>query len=171
MIPTLLVAQIFTQDSNQPQYAQSPQTNQLVSVGTVQSVIDGDTLVLSIAGQSERVRLVGIDTPESVSTITPEQCFGAEATQALKGLVAPGDIVQIAADVERRDRYGRLLLYVHTADDTFINQWLVQAGFADVMFFEPNTSLRPTFTAARNLAKSGDAGLWGQCDGPDQPLS
>lgn len=136
----------------------------------VESVIDGDTLVLSISGQSERVRLVGIDTPESVSPQTPVQCFGAESTQALQGLVAPGDTVQISADLERRDRYGRLLLYVHTDQGIFINQWLVESGFADVLFFEPNTALRAPFTAARNEARSGDVGLWGQCDGPDQPL-
>lgn len=134
-------------------------------------MIDGDTLILSISGQSERVRLVGIDTPETVSPRTPVQCYGAEATQALKGLVAPGDTVQIAADLERRDRYGRLLLYVHTDQGIFINQWLVKSGFADVAFFEPNTALRAPLTAARNKARSGHVGLWGQCDGPDQPLS
>lgn len=137
----------------------------------VSSVIDGDTLSVIIAGKTERVRLIGIDTPESVSTSTPKQCFGDEASAALEGLVAPGDVVIIASDTERRDRYGRLLLYVHTNDGLFINEWLVSAGFADVLFYEPNTTFRTELTAARNQARAASVGLWGACDGPDQPLS
>ncbi len=142
-----------------------------ITTAAVTKVIDGDTLEILIAGNTERVRLIGIDTPESVSTSTPKQCFGEEASLALKGVVVPGDIVTVAADSERRDRYGRMLLYVHGPDGLFLNEWLLAAGFADVLFFEPNTGFRAQFTQARNVARSNGLGLWGSCEGPDQPLN
>lgn len=138
---------------------------------TVTKIIDGDTLEVVIGDQTERIRLLGIDTPESVSTNTPEQCFGVEASLALKGLVREGDPIILSADVERRDRYGRMLVYAHTSDGVFINHWLLAGGFADVLIYEPNIAMRSEFTATRNLARSNSAGLWGVCDGPDQPLS
>lgn len=140
-------------------------------VATIEWVIDGDTVDLMIAGEQERVRLIGIDTPESVSRDTPIQCFGAEASMALKGLLPVGSEVRIERDAEPRDRFGRLLLYLYRAeDDLFVNQWLVANGFADTLFFEPNTTYRSSFTDLRNQARSAALGLWASCDGPDQPL-
>lgn len=137
----------------------------------VEFVIDGDTVDLAIAGTTERVRLIGIDTPESVSRDTPVQCFGAEASEALTGLLPPGTAVVIERDIEARDRFGRLLLYLRRADDgLFVNRWMVEQGFADTLFIEPNTTFEADFTRARNEARSADLGLWGACDGPDQPL-
>ena len=142
-----------------------------ITTAAVTKVVDGDTLEILIAGKTERVRLIGIDTPESVSTSTPKQCFGEEASLALKGLVVPGDVVAISSDSEQRDRYGRMLLYVHSPDGLFLNEWLLSTGFADVLFYEPNTALRSQFTQARNYARSNGLGLWSNCDGPDQPLN
>ena len=142
-----------------------------VGSATVERVIDGDTVELVIDGQPERVRLIGIDAPESVSPKVPEQCFGAEASKALAGLLPAGTTVRIERDVEARDRYHRLLLYLYRPDDElFVNQWLVEAGFADAVAYEPNTSLQDRFEAARRQAEVSGIGLWGQCDGPDQPL-
>lgn len=139
--------------------------------GVVEFVIDGDTVDLLIAGESERVRLIGIDTPESVSRDVPVQCFGPEAADALTGLLPPGAPVRIERDEEARDRFGRLLLYVYRADDhLFVNEWLVAEGFADVLFFDPNTTFEASFTRLRNDARAAGLGLWGVCDGPDQPL-
>lgn len=153
--------------TQQPLAAGSPRP---ISTAAVTKIIDGDTIEVDIAGNTERIRLIGIDTPESVSTSTPKQCFGEEASLALKGLIVPGDTVTVASDVERRDRYGRMLAYVHGPDGLFLNEWMLAAGFADVLFFEPNTALEPLFTQARNSARTSSLGLWGSCDGPDQPL-
>ena len=140
-------------------------------VATVDYVIDGDTVDLIIAGQEDRVRLIGIDAPESVSRDVPVQCFGAEASEALTGLLPPGSQVRIERDKEARDRYGRLLLYVHRVDDDlFVNRWLIEQGFADALFFEPNTHFEAEFTRVRNTARAEGRGLWSSCDGPDQPL-
>lgn len=135
-------------------------------------MIDGDTVDLIIDGNEERVRLIGIDAPESVSRSDPIQCFGPEASDALTGLLPPGTAVTISRDVEARDRFGRLLLYIHrTEDDLFINRYLVEAGFADALFFEPNTSFEVDFTRVRNEARANDVGLWGACGGPDEPMN
>lgn len=142
------------------------------STAVVDYVVDGDTVDLTIDGQVERVRLIGIDTPESVSRDDPVQCFGIEASDALRGLLPEGTAVRIERDAEARDRFGRLLLYVYRADDDlFVNRWLVDGGFADTLFFEPNTSFETEFTRARNEARSAELGLWGACDGPDQPVN
>lgn len=134
-------------------------------------VIDGDTVELSIGTVTERARLLGIDAPESVSPKVPDQCFGAEASQALHDLLPPGSGVRIERDAESRDRYGRLLLYLYRADDgLFVNQWMLESGLADAMAFEPNTTFAVPFEAARSQAEAAGTGLWGRCDGPDQPL-
>ncbi|MEM7326472.1 MAG: thermonuclease family protein [Actinomycetota bacterium] len=140
-------------------------------VGTVVFVIDGDTVDLDIEGQRERVRLLGIDAPESVHRSVPEQCYGAESAAALTELLPIGSQVVLERDKDPRDRFGRLLLYVYRAeDDLFVNRWLVRNGLADTAFYEPNTARADTLTEARAAARSEGAGLWSDCDGPDQPL-
>ena len=148
-----------------------PVPDQPVEFGTVLFVIDGDTVDLEIDGQEERVRLLGIDAPESVHRSVPEQCFGAESSAALSELLPVGSQVRLERDEDPRDRYGRLLLYLYRVeDDLFVNRWLVQNGLADTSFYEPNTARVDELTAARAEARANRVGLWGSCDGPDQPL-
>ncbi|MGH1504323.1 MAG: thermonuclease family protein [Acidimicrobiales bacterium] len=140
--------------------------------GVVRHVVDGDTVELELAGGViERVRLIGVDAPESVSRNDPVQCFGPEASTRLGELLPVGTLLRVERDAEARDRYDRLLLYLYRADDDlFVNEWLLAEGLADVMFFEPNTTFEVAFTRVRNQARAGGVGLWGACDGPDQPL-
>ncbi len=140
-------------------------------VGEVVYVIDGDTVDIAINGQVERVRLIGIDTPETVSRTDPVQCFGAEASEALLGLIPPGSMVQLERGPEPRDRYGRLLLYLRRqSDGLFVNQWMIEGGFADSVNYAPNDGFAEQFDRARDQARSQKRGLWAACDGPDQPL-
>ncbi len=164
-----------------------PPTTGTAETAIVEFVIDGDTVDLIIDGQQERVRLIGVDTPESVSRDTPVQCYGAEASAALKGLLPINSVVRIERDAEARDRFGRVLLYLYRSDpnttdpgttdpnttdgELFVNEWLLTNGFADTLFFEPNTTYRSQFTRLRNSARDAGVGLWGACEGPDQPLS
>lgn len=136
----------------------------------VVAVVDGDTIDVSFeqAG-AERVRLIGIDAPESVSPSTPEQCFGAEASEALTDLLPPGTRVRLERDLETRDRYGRLLAYVHH-DDVLINARLIEHGYANAVFYAPNTAYEVEFTRREAKAREAGVGLWSACDGPDQPL-
>lgn len=127
-------------------------------------VIDGDTIEVRIAGATERVRLIGIDTPESVDPRSPVDCFGPEASEAAKELLPEGTQVRLVRDVEARDRYGRLLAYVYReADATFVNLVLAEQGFADVATFPPNVSHTDEFVAAVAAARGDRRGLWGAC--------
>lgn len=142
-----------------------------VTSAVIEAVVDGDTVDLAIGGRRERVRLLGVDAPESVARHVPEQCFGREASEALAELLPPGSLVEVTRDVEARDRFGRLLLYLVRADDgLFVNRWLVETGLADAVSYEPNTTHRADLERARRTAVASGAGLWGSCDGPDQPL-
>lgn len=141
----------------------------------VVDVIDGDTVELDFTGRRERVRLLGVDAPESVHPTVPVQCFGAEASAGLADLLPAGAEVLVERDVEARDRYDRLLLYLFVVDDpadetVFVNRWLVANGLADTSFYEPNTTRATELTRARAEARARSAGLWGSCDGPDQPI-
>lgn len=137
---------------------------------SVSRVVDGDTIEVAIGNEIHRVRLLGIDAPETVHPTRPEQCYGRQASDELRRLLPAGSVIQLSRDIEPRDHFERLLLYVHREDGLFVNQWLVDEGLADSVFYEPNTFHRVTFTRAANRAKANGAGLWGACEGPDQPL-
>ena len=139
--------------------------------GTVVAVIDGDTVDVRVGGRVERVRLIGVDTPETVARDRPVQCFGAEASAATKGLLPPGTEVRLERDEVTRDRYGRLLAYVwRRADDVLVNLALVEGGFADAASYGDNESLRDLLAGAEATARSDGVGLWSACGGPDVDL-
>lgn len=134
----------------------------------VSTVIDGDTVDVRIGGGTERVRLIGVDTPESVARDRPVQCFGAEASAHLSSLLPAGTAVRLERDDVARDRYGRLLAYVYReADDLLVNLSLVEGGFADAVTFGDNEALHATFSAAEATARAEGVGLWSACGGPD----
>src|SRR3954452_22219370 len=104
----------------------------------VTRVVAADTIHVSLGGQDETVRYIGIDTPESVKPGTPVQCFAKAASAANERLV-DGRRVRLSFDAERRDRYGRLLAYVYRADDdAFFNASLVEDGYARPLTIPPN---------------------------------
>jgi micrococcal nuclease len=135
---------------------------------TVVRVIDGDTLVIAVAGAEEPVRLIGIDTPESVARDRPVECFGDEASSRLAQLLPPGTAVRLTRDVEPRDRYDRLLAYAHrSGDGLFVNAAQVRDGYAEAKDYPPNTTYRADFERAERAARQARLGLWGACGGPD----
>jgi len=89
---------------------------------TVARVVDGDTIDVTVNGTEERVRLIGIDTPETVKPNTPVQCYGPEASEHTKELLPPGTPVYLERDLVARDDYGRLLSYVFRNDGVFVNR-------------------------------------------------
>jgi len=137
------------------------------------SVVDGDTLKINYKGKEESVRLIGIDAPESrinkkakndaqrsgedLKTIT---AMGKEATNYVKSLVKPGDTVRIEFDVQKRDKYGRLLSYVYLPNGTMLNEEIVKAGFANVMTEPPNVKYQERFLKAYREARENGRGLW-----------
>ena len=133
-------------------------------VVTVVTVVDGDTVEVAIDGRTERVRLIGIDTPETVHPTEPVECFGPEASARLGDLLPAGTEVDLVGDVEERDRYDRLLAYVlRRADDLFVNLTLVAEGYAAVLPLPPNTAFADDFAAAEAAARTAGLGQWGRC--------
>ena len=136
---------------------------------TVDRIVDGDTLVAVIGGQREKVRLIGINTPESVDPDRPVMCFGKEASRHLEELVPPGTPVRVERDVEPRDKYGRVLGYVYRArDGLFVNLAQVTDGFANQYTFPPNVAHTNEFKQAASQARAQNVGLWGACPAPFQ---
>ncbi|HET6772515.1 MAG TPA: thermonuclease family protein [Acidimicrobiales bacterium] len=139
---------------------------------TVLRVVDGDTVVVALGEATETVRLIGIDTPESVARDRPDECFGAEASHRLAELLPPGTAVLLTRDVEPRDLYDRLLAYVHRPDDgLFVNAAQVAGGYAEAKDYPPNTTHRADFERAERAARRAGLGLWSACGGPDVPLA
>jgi micrococcal nuclease len=127
----------------------------------VTRVVDGDTVEARIGGESEDVRYIGIDTPETVKPGEPVQCYGPQAGAANRRLVE-GRTVRLVFDRERRDVYGRLLAYVY-AGDTFVNAQLVRGGYARVLTIPPNVAHAGLFRRVARAAGIAGRGLWGSC--------
>jgi micrococcal nuclease len=137
----------------------------------VARVIDGDTFVAQLGGEPEHVRLIGIDTPETKRPGAPVECFGTEASAALSELLPAGTTVRLERDVEDRDRYGRLLAYVHRVPDgLFVNEAMAAGGFAAASAIPPNTTRTGEMADAAQAARTTGAGLWGRCGGAHEPV-
>ena len=124
---------------------------------TVERIIDGDTIVLK---GGERVRYIGIDTPE----MNPKEPFAKEATE-LNAILVEGREVRLEYDKERLDRYGRTLAYVYVMVwdlEVFVNEYLVRVGYAKVATYPPNVKYRDRFLAAEKVARDMKRGVWGR---------
>lgn len=136
--------------------AESPLSGELVSVT---KHVDGDTLWVS---GGEKVRFIGMDTPET--TNGRRDCFGAEASARTAELLPLGTEVRLEYDAGRRDRYGRTLAYVYRASDgLFVNASLVRDGYAQVMTVPPNVAHAEEFVALQREAREAGRGFWGAC--------
>ena len=124
----------------------------------VTRVIDGDTI--EIEG-GEKVRYIGIDTPETVDPRKPVQCFSVEASKKNKELVE-GKNVRLEKDITDKDKYGRLLRYVYI-DNIFINLELVKQGFAFSYTYPPDIKYQAEILAAEAEAREANRGLWAAC--------
>lgn len=130
---------------------------------TVERVVDGDTIVVLVAGRRARVRLSGIDTPETVKPGSAVECFGPEASREA-GRLLDGQAVRLDFDVETSDRYGRWLAYVvRRADGRLVNEDLLRGGFAERFRDTPNRRHLERFVAAERAARREGAGLWSAC--------
>jgi len=130
------------------------------AVVQVVRVIDGDTIqVCCIARKREKVRYIGINTPETKHPTKGVEYYGQEAAEANRKLVEDKTVI-LTFDVEQRDRYGRLLAYVFLEDGTFVNAWLVEHGFAQVMTVPPNVKHQDLFLKLQREARETGRGLW-----------
>ena len=162
--------------------AQAPATRLEEPAGyetaTVTRVVDGDTIEATVTavapgpaagqtqvGQTYDIRLIGIDTPESVKPGTPVECFAKEASAATKALLE-GQEVRLVKDVEEADRYDRLLRYVYLGDE-MANARLVANGYAHAYTYPPNVRHADLLVQLEREARDNDRGLWAQeaCSG------
>ncbi|HET8575010.1 MAG TPA: thermonuclease family protein [Candidatus Paceibacterota bacterium] len=135
---------------------------------TVTKVVDGDTIKIDLNGKEETLRLIGMDTPETVDPRKPVQCFGREASNEAKALLT-GRKVRIAADPTQdiRDKYGRLLVYVWRDDGLFYNQYMIEQGYAHEYTYYVPYEYQADFKQAEQDARENERGLWSPstCDG------
>jgi micrococcal nuclease len=141
------------------------------AVALVTRVVDGDTVEARIEGEVEDVRLIGVDTPETVEPGAPVECFGPQASRFTHGLL-DGKRVRLVFGEERRDDYGRLLAYAyldpaleaHAPDrPRFVNAALIREGLARTLTIPPNDRFASLLRRLELRAARSGRGLWGAC--------
>jgi micrococcal nuclease len=125
----------------------------------VDRVVDGDTFIAVLAGRRERIRVIGVDTPETVDPNRPVQPYGKEASNFAKQMLS-GRTVRLVGDVEPRDKFGRLLAYVWLPDGTFWNALLAAEGYAQLITIPPDVTYAALFRRLVEEARSANRGLW-----------
>jgi len=126
--------------------------------GTVVRVVDGDTIHVRIGDRVEKVRYIGVNTPEVHHPTKGEEPGGRVASEINRRLVT-GRHVRLELDVQERDRYGRLLAYVW-AGEIMVNAELVRLGYAQVMTIPPNVRYQEMFVKLQREAREAGRGLW-----------
>jgi len=137
-----------------------PQTDNLIQEKTVVEVIDGDTIDVFLEDQVQRVRLIGVNTPETVDRRRGVQCYGPEASKFLKELLT-GKIVNLEEDPTQysKDNYGRLLRYVYLNEEN-INQKLIKEGYGFEYTYKKPYKYQSEFREAQRDARDNYKGLW-----------
>lgn len=149
---------------------ENPVVNQAAidnNIFLITRVVDGDTIELE---SGEKVRYIGVNTPETVDPNQPTQCFGPESSKRNKELVE-GKKVKLEKDVSDKDKYGRLLRYVYLTDGTFVNLVLVREGYANVATYPPDVKFQNQFLQAEKEASDKNLGLWSKCNNLSQTTS
>lgn len=132
--------------------------------GEVQYVIDGDTFEVKLDnGDSERVRAILVNTPETCHKTSPADCqadpYGEEAKDFTRNLL-DGQTVYLEHDVEERDPYGRMLAYVYLEDGSMYQELILEEGLAEIMAIKPNIKYQSSFEAIEQKAKTQHLNLW-----------
>lgn len=154
----LFASLFFDFDFNEERFLQE-KSNNVGETAMVMSVIDGDTIILE---SGERVRYIGIDTPEySFDENVANECFGEEARERNKELVE-GKRITLLQDTSEKDKYGRLLRYVYV-DGILVSTILLEEGYADLMIIDPDTRYKNEFEEAYREAREYSLGMWKEC--------
>ena len=142
---------------------------------TLTRIIDGDVIQALYGGAEKRIRLIGIDVPESrVSSKAKKDKYadmseddiktiiemGHKAKAYVNDLIKRGDMITIEFDVQEMDKYGRLLCYVYLSNGKMLNEEIVKAGYANVMTIPPNVKYKDRFLKAYQEAEENKKGLW-----------
>jgi len=126
----------------------------------VTKIVDGDTFWIDDGSEKGmKIRLIGINTPETVHPQKEVEYFGRESSDYLKNLLS-GKKVRLEFDIDKIDRYGRTLAYVYLKNGTFVNAELVKNGYAQVMTIPPNVKYSEKFLKLERIARQNTKGLW-----------
>ncbi|QQR93856.1 thermonuclease family protein [bacterium] len=132
----------------------------------VLEVYDGDTIQVKCNDGTYKVRLIGIDTPETHKPNTPVQCYGEEATEFAKSIFT-NKLVKLEKDITNKDIYDRLLRYVWIGD-LITNEIIAKKGYAYLLTIPPNVKYTDTFKKAITEAQENNLGLWNDCKNVDK---
>lgn len=132
----------------------------------VTKVIDGDTFEFKSENQTFKVRMIGIDTPETVDPRRPVGCFGKNASAETKRLIEGKEVI-LTKDISETDKYNRLLRYVFLplsgGENLFVNDYLIRQGFANASSYPPDVKYNDRFSQAETEARDNLRGLWSEC--------
>ena len=131
----------------------------------ITKVTDGDTYHVELDGEEIKVRLIGVDTPESVAPESYRKentAEGSKVSELVKEKISIGDTVYLEYDTSEADRYGRRLAYVYFADGTMVQDWLLSNGYATVYTLEPDTKYAEHFEELESQAKEQEVGIWNE---------
>lgn len=178
----------FAEISNESGVEIQENTKQELVEATLVRVVDGDTIVVNIAHKSagssenidknkgesteeykeEKVRLIGINSPESVDPRRPVECFGKEASNKVKEIIKIGDKIWLEYDISQneRDKYDRILAYVYFNEDSLkliqLNKFMIENGFAQEYTYEKPYKYQKEFKYAERIAREEKRGLWSE---------
>jgi len=140
----------------------NPHKDELANYMSIKKFVDGDTFwVDDGSDKGIKIRLIGVNTPETVHPKKPVEYYGIEASNYIKDLLKDQK-VRLEYDVEKEDRYGRILAYVYLEDGTFVNAELVKQGYAMVMTVPPNVKYADLFVKLQKEARENNRGLWNE---------
>jgi micrococcal nuclease len=143
--------------------AQDPSAGAAAGAGRVVKVVDGDTIHVQVGATREKVRYIGVDTPETKHPSKGVECYGQQASDFNAQLVG-GEQVRLVRDVESRDRYGRLLAYVYRVrDGLFVNAELARLGYAQPLSIAPDVRFAGRFATLARQARDQQRGMWAAC--------
>lgn len=160
VVTTIIPVATVTPEAQSPSPPVASPSAQVVALeyAVVTRIIDGDTVELE---NGQKVRYIGINTPELHHPQKGVECFGLQSSEANKVLVE-GKRVRLEKDVSETDRYGRLLRYVWL-EDTLVNESLVKNGFAYASSYSPDIKNQDKFSDAEKTARAEKKGMWGEC--------
>ncbi len=149
-------------------YQQAGKNKTNLYEAVVLRVVDGDTIIVALNNQEERIRMIGVDAPESVSLNEEENTvWGQSASEYTKSVLEPGTKIWLTFDIEERDQYGRMLAYIWLDSDTenlnhLFQKQLIEEGYALAIRYEPNTKYAAELYATMEGAISARKGLWAE---------